>query len=463
MDGQRRPKVGLLPLMLELYDRSAPDLKPRQARFAQQIGDLVASEIEVISTTVCNTRAQVDAAVADFEVERCDGIIVLHLSYAPSLISASALSRSSLPVLLLNTTPAARMNADLTRDDILQNHGIHGVQDLANILLRAGKTYHIVSGHVGDPSVIDRVLAWCRAATTARFWREMRVGRIGDPFEGMGDFSVDLTALQTVVGPQVLLVSPQEVAELAQHVPTEQVEAEVKADLDRFAPVPDLDPELHALSVRAGLGLSAAVRKYELDAVSMHFMAFNDVPAIGAVPFLGISKLQAQGIGYAGEGDVMCASLVAAMARCFGEAAFTEMFCPDWAGDQVLVAHMGECNPTLAAEKPVLKSAPFPYGELSDPVVAVGGMAPGPATLVNLVCIGEGRFRLTAAEVDVAEFPVLDLTMPHFKIRPAQPVAEFLTKYSEAGGSHHLAIVPGHVAVDVTTLAALSGLECVLI
>jgi len=463
MGDQRRPKIGLLPLMLELYDESAPELKPHQAQFARQIADILSSDIEVSQAAVCNTREQVDAAVANFEGNGCEGIIVVHLSYAPSLISASALTRTSLPVLLLNTTPAPRMDADLTLEDIMQNHGIHGVQDLANILLRAAKTYHIVSGHISNPGVVEKVLRWCRAALVVRFWRQMRVGLIGQPFEGMGDFSVDLTALQEVVGPQVVRVSPREVAELAQQVPPEQVQAEVESDREQFAPVADLDPHLHAISARAGLGLSAAVQKYDLDALAMHFMAFNDVPEIGAVPFLGISKLQALGIGYAGEGDVACASLVAAIAQYFGQAGFTEMFCPDWEGNQILMAHMGECNPVLAAEKPILKSVPFPYGELTEPVIAMAGMARGPATLVNLVCVGQGRFRLTAAQVEVTDFPVMDITMPHFKIRPSIPLGKFLSKYSQAGGSHHLAIVPGHLAEEVGILAELAGLESVRI
>ena len=460
---QRRPKIGLLPLMLELYDESAPELKPRQAQFARQIADVLSSDVEISAVPICNTRPQVDAAIADFEGEGCEGIIVVHLSYAPSLISASALTRTSLPVLLFNTTPAPKMDIDLTPEDIMENHGIHGVQDLANILLRAGKTYHIISGYLSDRCVTERVLSWCRAALTARFWREMRVGLIGSPFEGMGDFSVDLTSLQAVVGPQVVRISPREVAELAKQVSPEQVQAEVEADRQQFAPVADLDPELHAISVRAGLGLFRAVHKHDLDALAMHFMAFNDLPEIGAVPFLGISKLQAMGIGYAGEGDVACASLVTAMARYFGKAGFTEMFCPDWEGNQILMAHMGECNPILAGEKPILKSVPFPYGELSEPVIAVAGMAPGPATLVNLVCVEQGTFRLTAVEVAVSDFPVLDLAMPHFKIQLPLPLGEFLTKYSEEGGIHHLSIVPDHLTEEVRILSELVGLEYKLI
>ena len=456
---RQTPRIGLLPLMLELYDRSNPGLKPKQAIFAKRIAEALGREIEVYPCDVCNTRAQVAQAVAEFEAQRLDGIVVVHLSYAPSLISVPALTETRLPLLLLNTTPAPCLGEDLTTDDIIENHGIHGVQDLANILLRAAKPYHIVTGHLDREWVVEEAVAWCRAASTASFLRELRVGLIGEPFAGMGDFGVDLTDFQSAVGPEMVRVAPAEVVEAAQQVSSAEVSAEVAEDLQRFAPVADLDADQHAVSVRAGLGLRRVVEQRGLHAVSMNFMAFNDRPEIGTVPFLGISKLQAMGIGYAGEGDIACASLVAAMAQQFGEAAFTEMFCPDWEGDTILMAHMGECNPDLSGQKPVLKTVPFKYGELSDPAVAVGSFRVGPATLVNLVSIGGDEYRLTAAEVEVADFPILDLTMPHFKVRPRMDLGAFLSLYSEFGGSHHLAIVPGHVGEQIELLSDLTGLD----
>ena len=455
-----RPKIGLLPLMLELYDQARPELKPMQAEYAQEIAAALAEHVEVDAACVCNTREQVQFAVSAFESEGVDGIVVVHLSYAPSLISVPALTRTPLPLLLLNTTPDAAIGTDLNSDHIMRNHGIHGVQDMANILLRTGKLYHIVSGHMSDPDVVAGAVDWCKAASTVRFLRGLRVGLIGDPFAGMGDFGVDTTALQTVVGPELTRIKPEAVVEAAKAVSDADVEAEVAADLERFAPHPELNAESHALSVRAGLGLKQVVQVLGLDAVSMNFMAFNDLPEIGTVPFLGISKLEAEGVGYAGEGDITCASLVAAMSRRFGEAAFTEMFCPDWGGNTVIMAHMGECNPNMSGEKPVLKSVPFSFGELSDPAVAIGGMAPGPATLVDLVCVGGDTFRLISAEVDVPEFPIVEgITMPHFKVQPSVGLGDFLTAYSVFGGTHHLAIVAGHVAGDVEVIAELAGLD----
>jgi len=463
MCNDRKPRIGLLPLMLELYDEAAPELKPKQAKFAEEIAKALGDDIQVGSAPVCNTRGQVEAAVEDFEAKRLDGIIVVHLSYAPSLISANALTRTSLPVLLLDTTPAPRLDENLTPADIMENHGIHGVQDLANILLRADKTYHIVAGHILNPDIVQQVKDWCRAAMTLRFWRRMRVGLIGTPFEGMGDFSVDLTAFKLVIGPEVTQVPVEEVVKLAKAASDDEVEAEMAADLERFQPADDLDPELHAIAVRAGLGLRKAIQEYELDALSMHFMAFNNHPDIGTVPFLEISKLISKGMGYAGEGDVVCASLVAAMACQFDRASFTEMFCPDWDGGKVLMAHMGECNPDLAAEKAILKNVPFKFGRLRGTTIALAGMAPGPATLVDLCCVGGDMYRLIAGSVEVADFPVLDITMPHYKIDPLMPLGEFLIRYSELGGTHHLAIVPGDVVEQVGVLADLADLDFAVI
>lgn len=460
----RLPKVGLLPLMLELYDAAVPELKPLQASFAQKVAEAFKGKLELALAPVCNTREQVDAAVAGFEAAGTEALMVLHLSYAPSLISASALTRTRLPLLLLNTTPDSYLDETLTGQHILENHGIHGAQDLANILLRAGKRYQIISGALDDPALVEGAIAWARVAAAAQQLKRLRVGLLGNPFEGMGDFSIGFTELQLVAGPQVVNLDPREVARFAQEVSEAEVETERQADLARFTAPADLDATLHTASVRAGLGLKQAIKAYDLDAFAMHFMAFNDVPDMPTVPFLGVSKLQAEGLGYAGEGDVACASLVATVMRAFGGAMFTEMFCPDWQGDTLLMAHMGECNPALAGKRARLQAVPFKFGDLADPVIVMGGFQTGPATLANLVAVGKGSFRLTIAEVDIPEFPVLEsMTMPHFKLKPRIPVGEFLTAYSQAGGSHHSALIPGERACALGDLADLAGFDKVVI
>ena len=65
------------------------------------------------------------------------------------------------------------------------------------------------------------------------------------------------------------------------------------------------------------------------------------------MPFLEISRLMERGIGYAGEGDVLTAALVGALMKVYAETTFTEMFCPDWKGNSIMLSHMGEINVCL--------------------------------------------------------------------------------------------------------------------
>ena len=61
-----KARIGLLGLMLELYDRW-PELKPLMAGFASELAATLAPFAEVDFPGVCNTRAAVDEAIAGFE------------------------------------------------------------------------------------------------------------------------------------------------------------------------------------------------------------------------------------------------------------------------------------------------------------------------------------------------------------------------------------------------------------
>ena len=79
-------------------------------------------------------------------------------------------------------------------------------------------------------------------------------------------------------------------------------------------------------------------------------------------------EIMERGGGYAGEGDVLTAGLVGALMSVYPETTFTEMFCPDWKEDKILLSHMGESNPRLASWKPLLADTPFNYNSCGNTV-----------------------------------------------------------------------------------------------
>ena len=461
MTEARRPRAGFLALMLELYDQSNPELRPEREAFAQELAKRIGESAEVTYGGIRNTRAGVSAAAAEFAREQVDLVIVACLTYAPSLISLPALREVRAPIVLLNTQELSGVGASFGFDDLLKNHGMHGLHDLANVLQRSGLPYHVVTGHYRSPAVADEIADWCRAARGVRELRDLRIGLVGHAFPGMGDFGVDETSFLDKIGPEVDRIDLAEFAAGVREAPQQAVDAMVATDRAAYAVDADLTPEVHAASSRAEWALRRIVREHGLGALAIHYPPVAAASPGGVLPFLGVAKLMAEGIGFGGEGDVTSAALVSLAQSLYGQASFTEMFTMDFEGGAVFHAHFAEANPAMARRDQPVRLV------LRDGWVGSGGPSaslafcqePGPATLLNLTVGAEGRFQLIGAEAEVLDFVQPAFPMPHFKLRPATALSDFLTAYLQAGGSHHLAIAPGLGLARAEKAARLMGIE----
>lgn len=460
-----QPKVGLLPLYLELYDNAMPQVRPRIDAFGQQVmSALRARGVDVLATPARRLREEFEGAVRLFEDANVDAIVTLHLAYSPSLESVDALASTGLPIIVLDTTPSFSYGPSTDPDELMYNHGIHGVQDLCNVLIRRGKPFAIEAGHWEKSDVIDRVASWARAARAAKAMRAARVGRIGQPFAGMGDFAVPPGDLHSAIGIETIACDPSDLVGLLPAEGSDEVRAEMASDLESFS-VEGLDEKAHELSVRAGLAVRRWIENEKLTAVTMNFLAFTQESGFPVVPFLEASKGMARRIGYAGEGDVLTAGLVGALASVYPDTTFTEMFCPDWEGNQIYLSHMGEMNLRLADSRPVLKVMPFPWSNAQDPVFALGRFRGGKAVFVNIAPGPENTYSLIVAPVEMQEVGGEDRMSSsiHGWFRPAMPISDFLAAYSRAGGTHHAALVYGEVETEIAHFGELMGWKVVLL
>jgi len=462
----KKAKVGLLGLMLKLYDRW-PELKPMVTNFAGELARIMAPFAQVDFPGVCSTREQVEQAVMKFETDEKDLIIVVLLTYAPSHIALSALCRTKLPILIFNTQQLHAVTQDTSSLDTTRNHGMHGVQDLDNVLLRAGREFYIVTGHYKDERALAEIKSWCDAARTVSFMRHMRIGLLGYPMEGMGDFSLDHTAFLAQIGVEVQHIAMKSVAERAKAAPQEAVTKQMAEDRQRFQFQEDITEEEHEASSRLEWALRDIMRKRQLHGFAAHFIAIGEEGCLDTLPFLAASKLLAEGYSFGGEGDVTSATAVSMMQELAGEANFTEMFTMDFAGNSVLMMHMGEGNWRMARkDEPVwlLRSTLDLFDVPFQPLLLAFSLEPGDATLVNLSTAAGGKLKFIVTEGQVVDFGYIkDLGRPHYKFRPNSELSDFLTRFSLEGASHHHALAYGHWADTVERIATLLGLECVRI
>jgi L-arabinose isomerase len=457
-----RPRIGLLGIMQALYDEMLPGITERQAGYAREIAAALEPEADVVVVGPARDRAQIEEAVAELERERVDGIVVVMLTYGPGMRVARSLGQTTLPVCLANVQPEPRVTAEWDMADLTYNQGIHGAQDTANALVRAGRSFHVVTGDWQAADMVAEVGAWARAAAAAVRWRRLRVAVFGTAMNDMGDIRVDVHTLLRTLGPQVDGIEVGVLARAVEAVDDGAVAELLAFEDERFEVDPALTASEREDHARMQLALEAVLRAGGYDAYSTHFGAIADDGRFARLPLAAASSLMAKGIGYAAEGDPLTAALWSAAATMLGPTQFTEMYAMDFERDAVLLSHMGEGNWALAREdRPVrLIKRPLGIGGLADPPTFLFQYRPGPATLATLVALGGDRFRLVVSEGEVLatdELPALE--MPYGFFAPDTGLRPCMDAWLRLGGPHHQVLNPGRHAADWARFCEATSIE----
>jgi L-arabinose isomerase len=463
---QTKPRIGLLGIMQSLYDEMLPGITERQAAYAAEVAAALADVAEVEVAPPVKDRDGAERALADFEARGLDGLLVVMLTYGPAMRVARLLAETPLPICLANIQPVPEVTAAWDMGDLTYNQGIHGAQDTANAMVRAGRRFHVVTDDWHSDSFREAIAAWARAAAAVTRWRSLKVAVFGYAMNQMGDIRFDETALLRALGPQVDALAPGALHRAAAAASDDDVRALIADEDARFEIDSRLGAEEREDHARMQLGLEALLRAGGYGAYSTHFDAIAEDGRFARLPLAAASSLMAKGFGYGAEGDALTAALMCAGQTLLGDTQFTEMYAMDFPTESILMSHMGEGNWRLARDdRPVrLIKRPLGIGGLGDPPTFLFQYETGPATLATLVSLGGERFRLVVAEgevLDTDELPSLE--MPYGKFRPDSGLRACMDAWLRLGGPHHQVLNPGRRASAWETFAELAGLELAVV
>ena len=314
-------------------------------------------------------------------------MLVLLLTYSPSQIALPRAAATRLPIVVWNTQELLAVDEGYSTDAMMANHGVHGTQDLANVLLRSGVPFHYVTSHVSDRDGLQELQDFFAAAAAVAGLRRCRLGLMGYPFPGMGDFAVDTTHLAATLGCSLRVALRRRVQPpRRRHAASEQSNGSRQEYRQSYALADDLTEADLDATARAELSLRSIVADRRLDAMSFQFLAFGEDERTETLPFVAVSRMMADGIGFAGEGDLVGAAGTWFLNRLCRPASFSEIFTIDFAGNGVLLSHMGEANVAMARKdrKIPLVARPTPITRTRGrQLVLVDSFEPGPATLVR--------------------------------------------------------------------------------
>jgi L-arabinose isomerase len=460
-----RPKIGLLALTLELYETLLPDLRgSREGWLRRAVIPALQREVDILFTRAVFRREDIEAAVAEFEAARADALLVILATYSPSQMALPALQRTRLPIVIWNTQELRAVDRTFTLAKMVENHGVHGTQDLANVLTRSGVRFHYVTSPDNDTGGLEELGDFFAAAAAANRLRSARIGSLGYPFPGMGDFAVDTTHMAATLGCAWKNLTVEDYINRSAAAPAAEVGGLVAEYRQSYDVAPDLTEADLTLTARAELALRGMVADYRLDALTYQFMAFGDDERTQTLPFVAASRLMAEGIGFGGEGDLIAAAATTFFNWLKPPASFTEIFTIDFAGDSLFLSHMGEANAAMARRdrKIPLVGRPAPITRTRGRQLAlVTSFEAGPATISALTPGPQGKWRLVTAAATLEDYgPLPGFCVPHSKLKPSSgDVRQFLTAYATAGGPHHNAVFFGDARARLRFAAELLGAD----
>ena len=191
-------------------------------------------------------------------------------------------------------------------------------------------------------------------------------------------------------------------------------------------------------------------------------MSFTGKKGAEAIPFSAISKFLSEGLGYGGEGDVLCAISVLILQKLCGIGNFVEMFTTDYKKDRIFMSHMGETNLKMAKDERAIRLVKKDMALIKNGLATamfLFPLKPGKVTLLN-IAPGKDGFRFIACEGEIMDEPLFkDIVSPHFLLKVHGEVEEFLTEYSCLGGTHHLAMTYGNRKEELRFLSEILNIS----
>lgn len=471
----RRARVGLAGIGLKAYWAQFSGLEERLnghvARVAQKLSTM---GVDVISLGVVDNTAKGIEAGHQLRRDDVDLLVIYSTTYALSSTLLPMIRRAGVPVLLLNLQPDraidyARFNAigDRTKmtGEWLAWCGACPVPEIANVLRRAGISFHTATGVLeDDPECWDSVADWMKAAAAMAALTDAHIGLMGHYYSGMLDIATDLTSLCATFGCVVEMLEVDELSGLRRAVGPSEVLERIELFRNLFVVDAGCSQEELGRAARTSIALDRLVAETDLDALAYYYKG-TGVPenqdTMSSI-ILGTSMLTARGIPVAGEYEVKNVVAMKIMDALGAGGSFTEFYALDFEDDIVLLGHDGPGHTGIADGKALVRPLEVYHGKVGSGLSVEMSVRNGLATLLSVVeDTSNGKFLLLIAEGVVEPGPRLEIGNTNSRFRFPLGARGFVDAWNTHGPAHHCAVGLGRQAGRLEKLAALLNIRAV--
>lgn len=413
-------------------------------------------------------------AVRALKKEDADILFIIMSTYVPSAVCAPFARYLDIPQVLVGIQPLNHLDYSNTTTYVqLVNDDICAMPEVAGVYERLGRSIPpcIVASSSQTERIKNEVSQWLKAASAMAGFKYKTIGYLGHTYEGMYDMHTDPTAFTAAFGSHVEMLEMCELARTSENVTAEEIARQISEITETFEICdPSVDPltdfvktEDLEFSARQAVALKKLVQSHNLTALAYYYKGEpeTDYEKIAANLIIGNTLLTSSGIPLAGEADLKTAAAMLIMKNIGGGGSFAEIHPFDIEDDVVLIGHDGPHNITISQGKPRLRKLKKYHGKSGCGIGVEFSLKSGPVTILSISINRNGKFRMIAAEGEALAGEIPQTGNTNTRVSFNTPICEFLSKWCEAGATHHLALGTGHHLDVLKKLSKISGIELI--
>lgn len=412
--------------------------------------------------------------VKNLKKEDADILFIIMSTYVPSSVCAPFPRYLDIPQVLVGIQPLNHLDYKNTTTYIqLVNDDICAIPEAAGVYERLGREIPpcIVAASAQTDYIKNEITGWIKAAAAMAGFKYKTFGYLGHTYEGMYDMHTDPTAFTAAFGSHVKMLEICELAKISENVTNEEISNQISEITDTFEicnpSVDFLTDFVHKedleFSARQAVALKKIVKKHNLTALAYYYVGEAETlyEKIAANLIIGNTLLTSSGIPLAGEADLKTVAAMLIMKNLGGGGSFAEIHPFDIESNTVLIGHDGPHNITISQGKPRLRKLKQFHGKSGCGIGVEFSLKSGPVTILSLSINRDGKFRMIAAEGEALPGDIPQTGNTNTRVKFNSSICEFLSKWCEAGATHHLALGIGHHMENLRKFSRISKIDLV--
>lgn len=350
------------------------------------------------------------------------------------------------------------------------NQSAHGDREYGFINARLKKHNKVIVGYWGKSEIQKEIADWMQVAVGYILSQDIKVARFGDNMRNVAVTEGDKIEAQIQFGWTVDYFGIGDLITEMNKVSKKDIDDTYeKFKKIYIMDVGENDPKFYEKQVKEQIKIEIALRNFmEAGNYTAFTTNFEDLYGMKQLPGLAVQRLNAEGYGFAGEGDWKTAALsrLIKIMTDNKKTGFMEDYTYELStgNERILGAHMLEVDPTLASDKPRVVVKPLGIGDKEDPARLIFNGSVGSGVAISMCDLGT-HYRLLINEVTAVEPSDDTPNLPVAKMvwQPEPNFSDGVKSWIYAGGGHHTVVTLSLSVEQAYDWSRMVDLESIII